>query len=195
MEYTDEVFIRAMNKHKAEQQGDIYSSVFIREEIFEFERQMLFQEKMSIMLPKKFFDMPLELAKIKYPMEQRPQIIKTNEIGDINFTFSLLEEKLENNQVEKVKDGLVLILKRAYPANIFYENKIEKKKDKIIGWFDFKSHGIDQKLYNLMYLLPIEGKFLHGIFNCPLSEVDLWKPVVLQVIHSIEDLTITEGKG
>ena len=38
MEYTDEVFIRAMNKHKAEQQGDIYSGVFIREEIFEFER-------------------------------------------------------------------------------------------------------------------------------------------------------------
>ena len=38
-----------------------------------------------------------------------------------------------------------------------------------------------------MYLLPIGGKFLHGIFNCPLSEVDLWKPVVLQVIHSIED--------
>ena len=46
-----------------------------------------------------------------------------------------------------------------------------------------------------MYLLPIGRKFLHGIFNCPLSEVDLWKPVVLQVIHSIEDLTITEGKG
>ena len=71
MEYTDEVFIRAMNKHKAEQQGDIYSGVFIREEIFEFERQMLFQEKMSIMLPKKFFDMPLELAKIKRSEERR----------------------------------------------------------------------------------------------------------------------------
>ena len=50
MEYTDEVFIRAMNKHKAEQQGDIYSGVFIREEIFEFERQMLFQALLFLMV-------------------------------------------------------------------------------------------------------------------------------------------------
>lgn len=92
MEFTDEVLIRAMNVHKAGQQGNIYSGIFIREELFEFEKQVLFEERMSIMLPKKFVDMPLDMAKRKYPMEQRPQIIKTNETGDINFTFNLLTD-------------------------------------------------------------------------------------------------------
>lgn len=194
MEYEDEAFIRVMNRQKAGQQGDIYSGIFIREELFEFERQILFEGKMCLMLPKKFIDMPVEAAKVKYPMEQRPQIIKTNETGDVNFSFSLLDEKLQDNQVEKVKDSLIRLLKQAYPANTFYESNIEEQNHRVIGWFDFKSHGFDQKLYNFMYLLPIEGKFLHGTFNCALSEVDLWKPVVLQVIQSIEDLTMIEGK-
>ena len=35
--------------------------------------------------------MPLEIAKIKYPMEQRPAVIKTNEKTDINISLKRIK--------------------------------------------------------------------------------------------------------
>lgn len=193
MSYADEVIIKALNKYKKEQQGDIESGIYIREEKIQFEKQILFDGKMTIMLPKEFTEMSLEMAKIKYPMEQRPQVIKTNQEGTINFTFSLLDAKVENKNIEEVRDGLQRIMKRVQPANIFYEKELAEVDGKTIGWFDYKSHGIDQKIYNLVYVLPIEEKVMHGVFNSPITEMEIWKLIVLEVIQTIEALTL-EGE-
>lgn len=58
------------------------------------------------------------------------------------------------------------------------------------GWFDFKSHGVDENIYNIMYCLPIGGKAMHGVFDCPITAAELWKPCVLEVIRLMKDLTI-----
>jgi len=112
------------------------------------------------MLPKSFKDMPVEQAKLKYPMEQRPQIIKTNEGTDINFTFSLLEQPIANRQVKLVRDSLKRVLRSARPDMKFLENGLEEIEDHTIGWFEFISNGIDGKLYNMMYFTPIDGKLI-----------------------------------
>ena len=90
MAYEDEKIIKAMNAYKKGTYGSIQEGFFIKEELVTFEKEWLFDKKMQIMLPTSFTDMPMEQAKLKYPMEQRPQVIKTNEETDINFTFSLI---------------------------------------------------------------------------------------------------------
>lgn len=192
MAYADEPLIQMMNGYKSGQQGTLETGIYIKEELFEFESVQLFDHRMSVMLPKKFTDMPLEQAKIKYPMEQRPQIIKTNEKTDINFTFSLLEQELSNEHVAELNDYLYHVFKRAQPVNTYYEKKAEPLGENKIGWFDFKSHGLDHNIYNVMYCTPIDGKMLHGIFNSPIELAEVWKPVVLQVMQSICDFTCHE---
>jgi hypothetical protein len=232
MAYEDEAIITAMNGYKTNERRDIYKGVYLNEELFEFERQELFDGKMSIMLPKKFTDMPPEYAKIKYPSEKRPGVIKMNELGSINFAFSLLDYNLSNQMVKEVKDGMRTIIKRIQPANVFIDSKeevigetvldtdvtseavsgsstskednSESKEDNsnskevissapdttlTVGWFDIKSHGLDDKLYQFMYCAPIGGKMMQGIFNCIYKDSVLWKPIVLQVIRSMIDLT------
>ena len=195
MKYTDEILIKKGNEYKQFAYGNLEEGMYIQGVFYEFSRQKLTLEDISIMLPINFSDMPLTMAKVKYPSEQRPDIIKMNVESDINFTFKLLEFPQTEQSLEQIIQYFYQVIQKTQPANVFYEKNFLPIMGKKLGWFDFKSHAIDCKLYNLMYLLPIGRKFLHGIFNCPLSEVDLWKPVVLQVIHSIEDLTITEGKG
>lgn len=190
MEYADEELIKMMNSYKAGQHGTLESGIYIKEEKYEFVETFLFEDKMSVMLPKSFDDMPMELAQIKYPMEQRPQVIKTNEITDINFTFSLVEQPLTNDKVESITDYVYQVFQTLQPVNDYFEKKMEKVGTLCIGWFDFKSHGIDDTIYNLMYYIPIEGKTLQGIFNCPMCVSELWKPVALQVMKSVKDLSI-----
>ena len=73
MKYVDEEMIRVMNQYKEKTQGSIASGYIIREEEYYFQEETFFENKMKIMLPEKFEDMPLEVAKIKYPMEERSE--------------------------------------------------------------------------------------------------------------------------
>jgi hypothetical protein len=188
MGYVDEKIIEAMNQYKTQEHGDIYSGLYLKEQLFKFERQELYGGKFSVMIPECFTDMSLEHAKIKYPSEQRPKVIKTNEDGDINFAFQFMEEvDFETKFVKEAKDGLYNIIKRLQPANVFYESVEETIGETMVGWFAFKSHGIDCKIFQLMYCMPIGGKFLQGIFNCKYTDSNLWKPVFLQVMRSIQD--------
>lgn len=187
MSYIDEKMIKAMNAHKEGVQGSISEGIFIKEELYTFEETWLFDGRMQVMLPKSFTDMPIEQAKLKYPMEQRPQVIKTNERTDINFTFSLLEQPMENRQVKMMRDSLRRVLRRARPDMKFMEDGLEEIEEHTIGWFEFISNGLDGKLYNIMYFTPIDSKLMQGIFNCPVKEAQNWKSVVLQVMHTIKE--------
>lgn len=193
MGYSDEAIIQMMNKHKRGVYGSIEDEICIRGKKICFRQDALFDNKMSVMLPDNFKDMSPEAAKSKYPMEQRPQVIKTSEDTKINFTFSLIDQPITNEQVEELVKYIKKILRNAKPDIRFVEDKIQEVNKLTIGWFDFVSNGYDQKIYNLMYYLPIDGKVMHGIFNCPLQDADVWKTIILQVIQTIRE--IREGES
>lgn len=79
------------------------------------------------------------------------------------------------------------VIRKVNPAFIFYDFVVES--DKALGWFDFKSYGLDEQIYNVMYLLPVEGKLMHGIFNCLYRDILEWKEAVHQIMMSVTDLT------
>lgn len=193
MEHVDEKIIKALNAHKSGAQGTIETGMYIREERYEFGRIELFEQKMSILLPTTFMDMPLEQARLKYPMEQRPQIIKTNSAGDINFTFSLIDQNINNAQVKQIMQFFKNVLKMAQPTNVFHEENVEQIGDITVSWFDYVSNGYDKKIFNLVYLLPIDGKLMHGIFNCAIDDAENWRAVALDVMRSITDISAQGG--
>ena len=193
MAYEDEKMIKAMNAYKKGTYGSLEEGFFIKEELMEFEKEWLFDHKMQIMLPASFTDMTMEMAKLKYPMEQRPQVIKTNEGTDINFTFSLINQPLVNSQVKQVRDSLKKIIKRVRPDMRFMEEGLEETEERTIGWYELTYNGLDEKLYNIMYFTPVDGKMMHGIFNCPIREAENWKPVVFQLMRTIQEGDVYEG--
>ncbi|MCM1259283.1 MAG: hypothetical protein NC307_15765 [Roseburia sp.] len=186
MAYEDEKMIKAMNAYKKGTYGSLEEGFFIREELVEFKKEQLFDGKMQMMLPVSFTDMPMELAKLKYPMEQCPQVIKSNEATDINFTFSLADQPLTNDQVKQVRDSLKRVLKTVRPDMRFMEEGMEEMGEGSIGWFELTYSGIDTKIYNIMYFTTIAGKMMHGIFNCPAREAVNWKRVVFEMMRTIK---------
>lgn len=189
MEYIDEKILELRKKAKMEEYKNLEQGIYVKEELLEFKRIELFDKKMSIMLPTTFLDMPSSLAKIKYPSEQRPQIIKTNLNTDVNFTFSLYNIPIKSGETKEAAKQFQMTIKKINPANIFYELVEEPLGETFISWFDFKSFAIDECLYNLMYVTPIEGHILHGVFNCFYRDAIEWKDCVHKVLLSIQDFT------
>lgn len=187
MKYMDEEIIKLRNKNK--KIYDLQNGVHIKGEFIEFELCKLFEDRMQIFLPKTFVDMPEKIAKMKYPSQQRPQVIKTDLLGSTNFSFSLFNQKVKNEELHEVAKTFEVIIKKANPANVFYGRNTENFGNLRLSWFDFKGYAMDHQIYYIYYVTSIGGNLLHGIFNCIISDVEVYKEVAFLVIRSIQDLS------
>lgn len=190
-EFLDEKILEMKREKEKAKNNDItQGGVYIKEEFVEFEEVKLFNESMGILLPKSFVNLPENMKRVKYPSESRPQIIKTSLDTSVNFCFSLLQMPIKNEQTIEAVKQFKTILKRVNPAYVFFDLKQEKigeNEEKTVSWFDFKSYGIDFPMYNIMYVVPIKNKVMHGIFNCLYKDVEEWKEYAFQVIKSIKE--------
>ncbi len=189
MDFLDKKIIEMRRKEAQKELNIREDGLIINGEQIDFQETLLFHEKMTILLPTSFVDMPQKIARIKYPSEQRPQIIKTNLLGSTNFAFNLFDKTIKPVQMQSAADGMKSILKKVNPANIFYESGTEPLGETMLSWFEFKGHGIDTQIYYIVFLTSIGGKLMHGIFNCAVADMEAWKEAAFQVIRSIQDRT------
>lgn len=192
MDFSDERVIELRKSQMKEEYCDIKTGFFIDGKVVKFEEQIIYQEKMSILLPEGFITMPKKIAKIKYPSECRPQVIKTDDTGMVNMAFNLFDRNILPRQIKGATNTLKKGIRNMYPANIFFEEKTMELGNTICSWFDYKSYAMDGAIYNLLYVTSIGGKVLQGTFNCRFEEMDQWREAVIQMIKSITDLTKKE---
>ena len=191
----DEKILDFLNEvEKREAKKDICSGpVKIGNRYYEFEEKEFFNEKLTIYIPKDFEDMPIEARKLKYPSESRPEIIKSNEDGSITVTLNIIDSPLDEERVKELKDGMMNIIRKTNPANVFYEDGVVEVDSKNIGYFEFKSSAIDDFLYNMMFFLEFQEKTLMGTFSCLYKDYKDWRDVAFQVVNTVR--VVKEDKG
>ncbi len=186
MSYMDEEIIKMRRAEKNETFNDIKEGVYIKDVFTEFERVEIFEKNLNILLPESFVEMPEPMVKVKYPSEQRPQVIKTSLDTSVNIGFSLLNLPLKDEYLEDTTNHFKRVLKNMNPSMSFYvEETIELENFKL-RYFTFKSFGMDSPMFNIMFIAPYGGGMLHGIFNCLFSEREQWEDYAMQMLESIE---------
>lgn len=185
MDFMDEKIIELRNQNK---KISLEDGVYIKGEFVEFEPTKLFDEQFQIMLPKTFVDMPMKIAQVKYPSNQRPQVIKTDLLGSTNFSFNLFEQPVKNDELRDIAKIFKNMIKKVHPANVFYDYKTEDLNDTKLSWFDFKGYAIDTQIYYIYYVTAINGKLLNGIFSCTREDMEEYKEIAFLVMRSIKDL-------
>jgi hypothetical protein len=111
MEYTDEMIQREKRLRKMQKQ-DIQDKIVIQGVEYRFHRDMLFANKASILLPETFVDLPSTQAREKYPMEQRPEVIKTSLDTRVNIAFSLFPQLIKPEQIKEATKQFQSIVKK-----------------------------------------------------------------------------------
>ncbi|WP_238917723.1 hypothetical protein [Clostridium sp. YIM B02555] len=194
-ERVDEKILDFINEvEKAEARRDIKNGpIKIVDRYYEFEEKDFFDEKLKLFIPKDFEEMSEAARKLKYPSENRPDIIKCNEKGNTCITLKIINSPLDEEKVAKLKDNMKVVIKRTNPANVFYEDGVLEVDSKNIGFFEFKGYAVDDSLYNLMFFLEFEKKTLMGTFSCLHSESKEWREIAFQIIKTIR--IIKEEKG
>ena len=137
------------------------------------------------MLPENFVPMLPEIVEVKYFSGKRPDEIYTSLDMSVNLTFTDLGIS-GNDEDTRLAAGLIKqIIRNANPGYEFFEENEDIEKEVIINRFDFRSYGIDDEAYNIMYPASTGNSLIQGTFNCLYRDRIEWKRAALEVIKTV----------
>ncbi|CRG51413.1 Uncharacterised protein [Yersinia wautersii] len=131
------------------------------------ERQQIPEQGISLNIPKGFLRMDETMKKYKYPSDNRPQVVFTNERGTVNLAMSAGILPLKIEQLDGYKDLLLHAMRNYQPAA---ESVIVDKGQK--AWLlNFISKAIDTDIHNVMLITSFMDRGVIIAFN---STEELW---------------------
>lgn len=192
--YTDEQVVKLRNEYKAQLKKGANNELICQGQTIHLKEYLFFNDRLLIMLPSFFGPLDPKSIEIKYPSSNRPPIILSDKSESINFTFNLLSQQpLSNEHVKDVAKFFKQIIRRTNPANVFFSEDIVTTQNCEIAYFEYKSYAIDQDVYNLVFVLPIDHQTLLGTFNCRFVDSKTWQPIVVEVLKTCKDLSLEKA--
>jgi len=158
--------------------------IVIRDENIPFSEREIIEGRLYMTIPSDYEIMPPELAGVKYPGENRPDISFSDEEGEISINFSLTGDNLQNEDVEEAKDYLQQVVIKMNPSSRILSSEIIEEQTRI-GYFGFISPAIDGDIYNLIFIFSLEGQLILGTFNCTDMDKAKWLEIAEQMVQSI----------
>lgn len=155
-------------------------------ENIQFSTISIMSDKISVLIPTTFNIMSEDMAKIKYPSENRPSIIYTNDSCSVNVAFSYTQNKASSENIQAITDAMKESFENLYPSAQWYTSEVKTINDKDICVLELITPAVDTEIYNLMWLTDLDGKLLIATFNCTKEQMDEWEPVGKVILSSFE---------
>ena len=186
--YYDKQIIPLKVRSSEAESMSLDTGYYIEGRLETFSKEQYFDDLLSIYIPESFIDMPDEIKEIKYPNNFRPEIIKTNLVGDVNLSISLLKVS-EDTEVKTLVTDFKNLLSKAHTGIKFLEYDEFENEDCVKMYcFDFIIPGIDERIYHKTGLGKIGRETVQVMFNCrePLSWT--WKKAVNDMLQNIKPI-------
>lgn len=185
--YDQQVLLMRRNEKRADNTL-LEEGIYVGEHLMMFSRMELIDKRISVLLPESFIDLPAEMAKMKYPSEERPQEIKSSLDTTVNFTFRLfLNEAMSSIQTEPTLKQYTTFLTKMNPSIKVLEKGSAGREGGCVSWLQYKSFAVDGQVFNVSYVTSIDEKMFFGGFNCFFEDRLDWFPAVQQVLESLQD--------
>lgn len=150
------------------------------------EVKSLLNDRIELKIPSDFEIMSEEMMKIKYPSENRPNLVYTNESGGINVALSLTENDASEEQIPAFLDAFVNAFQNIYPSADWKDNGVKTINGKEVGYIEFVTPALDTEIYNLIFFTDLDGKLLMATFNCTKKSIEEWESSAHEIMNSLK---------
>lgn len=133
------------------------------------------------LIPEPFEQMSEDVAKVKYPLESRPNMIYTNETGSINFAFSDTGYELQEKDIEEYLNVLLDTFKEISPTAQILNHHVDEHAGYKIGVIEMITKAVDTNIYNYMWYRVVDERLIISTFNCKEEDMDAWRDVAMYV--------------
>lgn len=189
-EYSDRMILTLRTKYreKSTELLPLEKEIMINGEKVTLNREILFEGKCSILLPEIMVDMDYLNRAVRYRNPNRPPIIKTDYKSGAAITFSLIPmaDRMEteniSEQMEKVRSDIIKVWKQ----NVFYDRGEISSDGEPVVWMDYRAYCMDGNLYMILFMFQLKEQIVLGNFHCSFSQYDIWKPVIIKLLATIQ---------
>ncbi|MEG0258742.1 MAG: hypothetical protein RR595_07850 [Lysinibacillus sp.] len=166
-------------------QGIKEGQLTIEDETIEFTEISFYENQIRMCIPATFEVMEPELMDIKYPSSRRPEYIYTSESTSINVTMKIMEHEIKEEELEDFTHTMMTMLRKLQPSADMLDIGIKEVNGGQIGYFDFITPALDDKIYNLMFLFMVGDNVTMASVNCLKKEMNIWKPIAYGMMESL----------
>ncbi len=146
----------------------------------------LLDNKVEILAPKELSKMSDEMWTLKYHTLPRPELVLTDENGEINLLVDLTQQPAAENQIAAYKDFRISNLKKNRTDIKILSDGIKTVDGKKIGFIKFSSEASDQNIFNFYFFTVVNGKILLFTFNCIEALQKTWEKTADEILDSLK---------
>jgi len=151
----------------------------------QFERVSLLDGKLSIIIPDGFNELDEDIKKMKYPMENRPDIIYSNQNASVNITVSQKSTYIPEDKLNELKEILTTSFNNMYPTATWLKNETISINGKAFIRLELITPAIDQEIYNMILSTSLENRHLLIGFNCLKKQMEEYQIFAHQFSDSV----------
>ncbi|AKG36443.1 hypothetical protein [Paenibacillus durus] len=203
MEYLDERILHLKHQAQRNSQASVSSPTLSQEQVtlsiaagsvelfqgtMEFEPLVLAEYGVTTMIPKGFSILPEHIAKVKYPVEARPQYMYSDPAFDTSLGFNYTAQPLKDDQVPEMKDAMIDMIKSVQPSADWISNGVIDVHGQSVGYLSFVGPGLGGRIYTFMYFTALRDQLLLCNFNCNEKERRIWKPLAYGMMENLQIL-------
>ncbi|MES0488542.1 MAG: hypothetical protein ABUK01_01020 [Leptospirales bacterium] len=146
----------------------------------------IFNYKVSILIPKNMKRMTKKMMEIKYPAQNRPTLVFTNESGSINVAFNHTTTKLQQKDIESLTEYMEQTFLQAYSDAKILDKGVKVIHDRKVGFIEVITPASDTEIYNLIFFTNFKGTMLLSTFNCTVAEAKDWQRTAYKIRESLK---------
>jgi len=141
----------------------------------------------EIKMPADFKFMEANVLVTKYPPNNKPSEVYTNEEATVNIALKKTEQSLTKQKVFIEGKKLEQQLTSSGKVQLISSEQI-KANGNNIHVFSFYSNAVDTKVYNIMFVFSVKGKMVVGSFNCTYVVQPQWQIIAYEIICSVKEI-------
>ncbi len=141
----------------------------------------------EIKLPIEFRSMEANILAAKYPQNNKPSEVFTNQEATVNIAFKETGQSLTEQNVFGQGKRQEQQLTNGHKIQLISSEQIMANGNNI-HVFSFYSNAVDTKVYNVMFIFSLRGKMVVGSFNCIVALQNQWQNTAYEIIASIKEI-------
>ncbi|MDR1066032.1 MAG: hypothetical protein LBL35_01170 [Clostridiales bacterium] len=149
---------------------------------------LFFDGEIKMRIPADFIKMPAKAAKVKYPVESRPQIIYMDKKDSVNIGLNHTQENVKEEDVVSVRDYMIAAYSAVNPASKITDKGHFMSGEHAIAYYSFENFVIGGQMYNLVFILSLKGKLFACNLNCLKKDTERMKPLFYGIMKTTEAL-------
>ncbi len=152
----------------------------------EFLSKSLLEDKIELKIPADFEIMSEKMLLSKYPKEERPQFVYTNEKGTIYVAINHTKHPASQNNIKTYQEQAIASFKSIYPQAEWIDDGVININDRKQGYVEFVAKTEDAEVYNLMFFTDLENRLLICTFSCTKKAMEEWVSVAKEIRESLK---------